>query len=66
VKVLKNILKPIFGSFSLLLQGLMLVALLHSSSDAQQTEKVELVKAGSLEGIETKTERKVKLLGDVV
>ncbi|MDB5273191.1 MAG: hypothetical protein JWO58_1558 [Chitinophagaceae bacterium] len=45
---------------------MLFVALLHTASYAQQTEKVELIKAGSLEGIENKTERKIKLIGDVV
>jgi lipopolysaccharide export system protein LptA len=66
VKVLKNILKPIFLLRSSLLLNLLVLALLPALAQAQQTEKVELVKAGSLEGIETKTERKVKLIGEVV
>jgi len=66
VKVLKNILKPIVRSSGYLLQRILIVALLPVLAHAQQTEKVELIKAGSLEGIETKAERKVKLIGDVV
>ena len=66
MKVLKNILKPIFLLAGLLLQSLFIIALQPSMLYAQQTEKVELVQAGSLEGIETKAERKVKLVGNVI
>jgi lipopolysaccharide export system protein LptA len=66
VKVLKNILKPIFRCCGLGLPVVLLVVMVHFGSYAQQTERVELVKAGSLEGVETQAERKVKLIGDVV
>lgn len=66
MKVLKNILKPIFLSYGPRLRSLLVIAWLPLLAHAQQAEKVELIKAGSLEGIETKAERKVKLIGDVV
>ncbi len=66
MKVLKNILKIIFNP--LLTKGFATFAwsVLALSCWAQQTDKVELIKADALEGVEAPGDRKVKLIGGVV
>lgn len=66
MKILKNILKVIFNP--LLESGftVLLCTVLSLSAWGQKAEKVELVKADALEGVETPGDRKIKLIGGVV
>jgi lipopolysaccharide export system protein LptA len=66
VKVLKNILKVIFTPVFARAFALCLWAAVVLPAWAQQTEKVELVKADALEGVEAPGDRRVKLVGGVV
>ncbi len=66
MKVLKNILKVISKPALERAFTLILGTLLSFSAWGQQADKLELIKADALEGVESKGERKIKLIGDVV
>ena len=66
VKLLKNILKNIFSPVYMHVLVVLCSCMLATLSWGQKAEKVELVKADALEGVEAPGDRRIKLIGGVV